>query len=103
MIKTTLLLLASIVCIALHAQERELIWKKKQMPYPQEHQIAAMTDETGQETFNADKHRVAYLEWFEAPAEEVRNGGCMILISGGSYQNCCDVGLIRQWRERKTD
>ena len=34
------------------------------------------------------KHRVAYLEWFEAPAEEVRNGGCMILISGGSYQNC---------------
>lgn len=96
-------LLASIVCIAHHAQERELLWNKKHMPYFQGHQIAAMTDETGQETFNADKHRVAYLEWFEAPAEEVRNGGCMILISGGSYQNCCDVGLIRQWRERLTE
>lgn len=101
--RTVLFLLASIVCIAHHAQERELLWKKKHMPYFQGHQIAAMTDETGQEAFNADKHRVAYLEWFEAPAEEVRNGGCMILISGGSYQNCCDVGLIRQWRERLTE
>lgn len=100
--RTVQILLACIVCIALHAQERELIWKKKQMPYPQEHQIAAMTDETSQKGFKADKHRVAYIEWFEAPAEDVRNGGCMILISGGSYQNCCDVGLIKQWREKLT-
>ena len=100
--RTIQILLACIVCIALHAQERELIWKKKQMPYPQEHQIAAMTDETSLKGFKADKHRVAYIEWFEAPAEDVRNGGCMILISGGSYQNCCDVGLIKQWREKLT-
>ena len=26
-----------------------------------------------------------------APAADVRNGGCMILISGGAYNNCCDV------------
>ena len=89
--RTIQILLACIVCIALHAQERELIWKMKQMPYPQEHQIAAMTDETSQKSFRADKNRVAYIEWFEAPAEDVRNGGCMILISGGSYQICCEV------------
>jgi len=29
-----------------------------------------------------------YLDWYEAPAE--KNGGCMLLISGGGYQNCCD-------------
>ncbi len=72
------------------------------MPHKQEHQIAAMTDESGAEGFNADKHRVAYLEWFDAPAKERRNGGCMILISGGSYQNCCDVGLIKRWKEEFT-
>ena len=26
----------------------------------------------------------------------------MILISGGSYQNCCDVGLIKKWNEEFT-
>ncbi len=82
--------------------ERVTVWPKGKMPHAQSHQIAAMTDEAGQPGFNADKHRVAYLEWFDAPAKEVRNGTCMILISGGSYQNCCDVGLIQQWREALT-
>ncbi len=72
------------------------------MPDKQDHQIAAMTNETSQKDFKADKHRVAYLEWFDAPAKEIHNGGCMILISGGSYQNCCDVGLIKKWNEEFT-
>ena len=100
--KTLYILFASILCLTTHAQERELIWHSKKMPYTQEHQIAAMTDEAGQKDFKADKHRVAYIEWFDAPQKDVRNGACMILISGGSYQNCCDVGLIKQWREKLT-
>lgn len=100
--KTLCILFASILCLTTHAQERELIWSGKKMPYTQEHQIAAMTDEAGQKDFKADKHRVAYIEWFDAPQKDVRNGACMILISGGSYQNCCDVGLIKQWREKLT-
>lgn len=84
------------------AWERETVWPKGKMPNRQEHQIAAMTDEAGQKDFKADKHRVAYLEWFDAPAEEARNGSCMILISGGSYETCCDVGLIKLWRETLT-
>lgn len=56
-----------------------------------------MTDETSRKGFDADKNRTAYIEWFDAPAEDVRTGGCMILISGGSYECCCDVGLIREW------
>ena len=62
-----------------------------------------MTDETGQKDFNRDKHRMPYLEWFDAPAKEVRTGGCMILVSGGSYNKCCDVNYIKQWRERFTE
>ncbi len=73
------------------------------MPDAQSHQIAAMTDETSSDKFKADKHRVAYLEWFDAPAKEKKNNGCMILISGGGYFTCCDVGLIKLWRETFTD
>ena len=72
------------------------------MPHRQDHQIAAMTDEAGDPKFNADKHRVAYLEWFEQPDASVRNGACMILISGGAYESCCDVGLIKLWHETLT-
>ena len=98
--KLTLLLFAITLSLGLFATgERKTIWPKGKMPHKQEHQIAAMTDESEAKDFKADKHRVAYLEWFEAPAKEVRNGGCMILISGGAYQSCCDVGLIKQWNE----
>lgn len=78
--------------------EREYIWPKNKMPHASEHQVAAMTDETSKAGFDSTRHRVAYLEWFPRPQNF--NGTCMILISGGSYQNCCDVGLIKQWRER---
>lgn len=84
------------------AWERKPVWPKGKMPDAQSHQIAAMTDESGSEGFNADKHRTAYLEWFDKPSKEVANGGCMILISGGGYYSCCDVGLIQMWRERLT-
>ena len=100
--KITLLLTALLVSFSLAAQERQTVWPKGKMPDKQDHQIAAMTNETSQKDFKADKHRVAYLEWFDAPAKEIHNGGCMILISGGSYQNCCDVGLIKKWNEEFT-
>ena len=85
-----------------YAWERETVWPKGKMPHRQDHQIAAMTDEAGDPKFNADKHRVAYLEWFEQPDASVRNGACMILISGGAYESCCDVGLIKLWHETLT-
>ena len=98
-----LLIAFVLLSFSLTAGERETIWPKGKMPHRQEHQIAAMTDEAGRPGFNADKHRTAYLEWYEAPSAEKRNGGCMILISGGSYECCCDIGLIKQWNERFTE
>ena len=93
------LLLLPALCFA---GQREYIWPKGKMPDAQNHQIAAMTDESLSEKFNADKHRCAYLEWFDAPAKETSKGVCMILISGGSYNNCCDVKLIKEWNARLT-
>ena len=101
--KKILLFLSFIFILTnLSAIEREFVWPKGKMPNRQAHQIAAMTDEAGRKDFNADKHRIAYLEWFDAPAKEVHNGGCMILISGGSYEVCCDVDLIKKWNETFT-
>lgn len=101
--KKILLFLSFIfILTTISAIEREFVWPKGKMPNRQEHQIAAMTDEAGRKDFNADKHRIAYLEWFDAPAKEIRNGGCMILISGGSYEVCCDVDLIKKWNETFT-
>ena len=100
--KLILLFVAMLRSWSIYAWERETIWPKGKMPHRQDHQIAAMTDEAGQPDFKADKHRVAYLEWFDQPDEKVRNGACMILISGGSYEVCCDVDLIKRWREELT-
>lgn len=92
-----------LISISLTAGEREHIWPKGKMPHSQDHQIAAMTDESRREDFNPDGNRIAYIEWFEEPAKDVDNGGCMILISGGAYNSCCDVWLIKEWRKRFTE
>lgn len=84
------------------AGNRELVWPRGKMPDFQEHQIAAMTDEADQKGFNPKKHRTAYLEWYDAPSADVKNGSCMILISGGSYNNCCDVELVNEWADKLT-
>ncbi len=96
----TILALAASICAS--ATQREFIWPKGKMPDAQKEQIAAMTNEVNLPKFNPDKHRIAYLDWYDAPADSVRNGACMILISGGSYKNCCDVEIIDGWRKKLT-
>ncbi len=83
------------------------LWPEGKIPDFQEHQIAAMSDVSGRYEqgqplagFDPAAHRMPYLDWHEAPANP--NGGCMVLVSGGSYQRCCDVGLVNQWREQLT-
>ena len=63
------------------------------MPDAQDHQIAAMTNEK-------EKGKFPYLDWREAPSKP--NGCCMILISGGGYNCCCDVGLVETWAKKFT-
>lgn len=91
-----------LLCLNLAALDRDAVWPKGRMPHPQPHQTAAMLDESRAEGFDAGKHTEAYLEWFEAPDEQVRNGACMILISGGGYFSCCDMPYIKLWRETLT-
>lgn len=100
--KRLIVVLLTFATLCAYAGQRELIWPKGKMPDAQPGQIAAMTDEANSDGFKADKHRIAYIEWFDAPSPEKRNGACMILISGGAYNNCCDVKPVREWNERLT-
>ena len=100
--KRFLIAVLALLPVLCQANERELLWKKGKMPDPQPDQIAAMTDEVKAEGFKPDKHRIAYLEWYDAPVPSVRDSACMILISGGGYKNCCDVDLVKKWAERFT-
>ena len=56
------------------------LWPEGKVPDFQEHQIAAMTDVSGafhkgqpKEGFKAEEHRMPYIDWYEAPAEDVRH------------------------------
>ncbi|MBQ3711047.1 MAG: alpha/beta hydrolase [Bacteroidales bacterium] len=100
--KRVLLLILLLSSLQAWGGEREAIWPRKKMPDAQPGQIAAMTDESRAPGFKPDKHRFPYLEWFEAPAAEVDNDVCMILISGGGYNSTCDVGLIDLWHKELT-
>ena len=89
--------------------EIQPLWPEGQIPDFQEHQIAAMKDVSGnyrsgkpKAGFVPAEHRMPHLDWYEAPAEDVKNGGCMILVSGGSYSCCSDVELVKTWREKLT-
>lgn len=95
-------LLTLFASLSMFAWEREAVWPAGKMPDSQEGQVAAMTNETSQKNFNPKKHRTAYIEWYEAPDPSVKNGACMILISGGGYYNCCDVGLVEGWHKKLT-
>lgn len=78
-----------------YAGQREYIWPKVKMPDALSTQIAAMTNEVYATGFRPEKYRIPYIEWYDKPSNA--NGTCMILISGGSYMNCCDVELVDWW------
>lgn len=100
--KKLITLLSLFLALNAFALEREHIWPKGKMPDKQDHQIAAMTNETNDPKFKAKNFTTAYIEWFDAPAPEKSTGACMILISGGGYNNCCDVNLIEYWSKELT-
>lgn len=91
------------VTLMLSAQSKEKIWPEGKMPDAQEHQIAAKRTDARKADFKPEENRDPYLEWHPAPSKEVFNGGCMLLLSGGSYQNWWDVSLVDSWVKKYTE
>jgi len=83
------------------AGERVALWPEGKIPDFQTQQIAATTQEEKVPGFKAAEHTMPYLEWYEAPA--VKNGGCVLLIPGGGYENCGDQEWIDQAAKKFTD
>ena len=90
-----------LVAVSAFAGERVALWPEGKIPDFQAQQIAATTQEVQAPGFKAAEHTMPYLDWYEAPAE--KNGGCMLLISGGGYQSCCDGMWIDRVAKKFTD
>ena len=74
--------------------EREYIWPEGKMPDMQAHQIAAKTEETKVPGFKADNFRRPYLEWY-APNPACKTDLCVLVISGGGFECCCDAARLQ--------
>jgi len=83
------------------AGERVALWPEGKIPDYQAQQIAATTQEVKAPGFKAAEQSMPHLDWCEAPA--TKNGACMVLISGGGYQNCCDRVWIDRVAKRFTE
>ena len=84
------------------AGEIENLWPDGKMPDAQDHQTALPTTKLDDASFRAGERHLPYLEWCDAPAGSNRTDICMILISGGGYNNWCDVGLVDDWESKFT-
>ena len=91
------LLITGMAC----AGERVALWPEGKIPDYQPQQIAATTQEVKAPGFKAAENAMPHLDWYEAPAE--KNGACMLLISGGGYQNCCDGVWIDRVAKKFTE
>ena len=78
------------------------LWPEGKMPDCQEHQVALPSNQVKNEKFRAGERHLPYLDWCAAPSAEKKTDVCMILISGGGYENWCDIGLVADWERKFT-
>jgi len=72
-------------------KDRQYLWPDGKMPDDQPHQGAGMAKHVN-DVYDHTKggNRRPYLDWALPPDPDRKNGGCMILVTGGGYYNCCD-------------
>lgn len=92
------MLMAVLSLFAVGFAEATPLWPVDAMPDSQPHQIAVRLETAEKPGFDETANRRPCLQWYEAPISN-RTDLCMILISGGSYQNLCD-GI---WVDRFAD
>ena len=84
------MLLSSCLTAGLPMEEKIPLWPDGKIPDFQEHQIAATTEEAKTPGFVPAANRMPHLQWFVSPKEAPKTDTCMIIISGGGYNCCCD-------------
>lgn len=89
MTRRGMLFLYPLIAAAGASAGTQALWPDGMMPDPQPHQIAARAETAAADGFSADAHRYPFLSW-SAPPSSNAVGVCMLLVSGGGYQNLCD-------------
>ena len=74
--------------------ERQYIWPEGRMPDVQAHQVAAKAECVSAPGFRTNDWRRPYLEWF-APAASNKTDLCVITVSGGGFDCCCDAARLQ--------
>jgi len=74
--------------------ERQYIWPEGKMPDVQAHQIAAKTGEKKAPGFKAEDFRRPYIDWY-APNPACKTDLCVMTISGGGFNSCCDAERLQ--------
>ena len=73
---------------------REYIWPEGRMPHFQSHQVAEKTEVVKSKCFNREANRMPFLEWYE-PAASNKTKTCILVLSGGGYETCCDAARLQ--------
>ena len=74
--------------------ERTYIWPDGKMPDVQPYQIAAKSGEKKSTGFKADDFRRPYIDWY-APNPDCKTDLCVMTVSGGGFNSCCDAERLR--------
>ena len=97
---TSIMIAATIMCVAAFAADVQFLWPEGKMPHPQDNQIAAALADTREPGFKPDLHRKPYIEWVASPKDDVKTDAWLIIISGGGYGSCCDGPAFRPLVEK---
>ncbi len=79
--------------------EVEYIWAEGKMPDSQPQQIAAKTHVARAPGFKREANRRPFIEWF-VPKAENRKDVCIITVSGGGFDGCCDIHRLKPMIDR---
>ena len=76
------------------ANERMQIWPKGKMPYFQPQQVAQKRGLDGRMVFDPAEPKGPFIEWY-VPAASNRTQTCVLVLSGGGFNTCCDVRRLQ--------
>ena len=86
--KTAWIAAGAVALVAAVCAETTPLWPAGKIPDFRANQIAAPSQQAGKKGFDRAAHVMPYLDWSPAPTKP--NGACVIIISGGGYNNTCD-------------
>lgn len=102
--KNFCLLLTILPLVSMAADETDLWPSISDIPHYQESQIAIQPNMKSSSTYRIDKRGMPYLRWYTKPSGATTPMPCIILVSGGAYNNIGDFSqpFYGDWQKKLT-